>query len=338
MEKLLTRDEFRENCLSRDKGLCVVCGEKGVDVHHIIERRLFPDGGYYMGNGATLCSECHLKAESTELSCGEIREAVGIKDVVLPPHLYRDQPYDKWGNPVLPNGTRLKGELFEDESVQKIIKPVLSLFVQYVKYPRTYHLPWSPGMTKDDKQIKSASIFEGKRVIVTEKMDGENTTMYRDYCHARSLEFEPHPSRNWAKALHAQVSFEIPEGWRVCCENVYARHSIEYKNLKSYVYLFSIWNDKNICLSWDETVDWAKLLGMEHVEVLYDGIWDEKKMRDLYVPEKGGQEIEGYVVRLAEEFHYSQFRNSVAKYVRENHVTSIHNWKFQQVIPNKLEQ
>jgi 5-methylcytosine-specific restriction endonuclease McrA len=46
---LLTRDRFRESVLARDNHACVVCKRKGIplDAHHIIERRLFPDGGYY---------------------------------------------------------------------------------------------------------------------------------------------------------------------------------------------------------------------------------------------------------------------------------------------------
>lgn len=42
------------------------------------------------------------------------------------------------------------------------------------KYPRTYHLSSSPGKTSDDKVISDMSEFEGKEVVVTEKMDGEN--------------------------------------------------------------------------------------------------------------------------------------------------------------------
>lgn len=36
-------------------------------------------------------------------------------------------------------------------------------------------------------------------VVITEKMDGENTTLYRDGLHARSLDSRHHPSRNWVK-------------------------------------------------------------------------------------------------------------------------------------------
>lgn len=42
-----------------------------------------------------------------------------------------------------------------------------------MKYPRTPHLPWSEGMTSDDKMLKTTNIFVGNRVIVTEKLDGD---------------------------------------------------------------------------------------------------------------------------------------------------------------------
>src|SRR5215831_10269753 len=121
MEGLLSRDEFRNGVLRRDGHRCVICGAPAVDAHHIIERRLFGDGGYYLDNGASVCREHHLKAESTQLSCDEIREAAGIRTVVLPQHFYPDQPVDKWGNPILPDGRRLRGELFDDPNVQKVI-------------------------------------------------------------------------------------------------------------------------------------------------------------------------------------------------------------------------
>jgi len=43
-----------------------------------------------------------------------------------------------------------------------------------VKYPRTPHLPWSEGASEDDIQLINAEMFEGKNVVVTEKLDGEN--------------------------------------------------------------------------------------------------------------------------------------------------------------------
>lgn len=55
MRILLTRDDFREFVFKRDNHKCVVCGEPAVDAHHILERRLFHDSGYYLDNGASLC-------------------------------------------------------------------------------------------------------------------------------------------------------------------------------------------------------------------------------------------------------------------------------------------
>jgi hypothetical protein len=259
---LLARDEFREAVFARDGRRCVICAAPGVDAHHILERRLFDNGGYYLDNGATLCEACHIRAEMTVLTCEEIREAAGIPQVALPPHLYGDERYDKWGNLLLPNGTRLRGELFYDGSVQKILAAggVLGLFTNRVRYPRTYHLPWSPGMAEEDRVLASTAAFEGKEVVVTVKMDGEQTTLYRDYLHSRSLEWRGHSSRSWVANLHGQMGWKIPEGWRICGENLYARHSIEYRPLLSYLLLFPVWNEGNVCLPWAETLEWAALL------------------------------------------------------------------------------
>lgn len=334
--QLLSRNEFRYQVFARDNYKCVVCKASAVDAHHVIERRLFHDGGYYLNNGVSVCSDCHLKAESTEISCEKLRELAGIKEFPLPEHLYHDQPYDKWGNPILPNGMRLKGELFEEEPVQKMLAPMLALFAEHIKYPRTYHFPWSPGLINDDRMLADLSHFQGEQVISTVKMDGENTTFYSDYLHARSTDYEAHPSRTWIKALHGRIAHDIPKGWRICGENLFAKHSIAYQNLSDYFLVFSVWNDKNICQSWDETKEWAELLGLKTVPVLYEGLWDEEKIRGLYQETHNGDTCEGYVVRVRREFHYREFRNVVGKYVRKAHVQTNDHWMRQAVVPNKI--
>jgi uncharacterized protein YbdZ (MbtH family) len=164
------------------------------------------------------------------------------------------------------------------------------------KYPRTPHLPWSDGVNDDDRVIGSLSSFEGKRVIVTEKMDGENTTLYRNYTHARSVDGRNHPTRNWVKQFWSGISNNIPEGWRVCGENLYAKHSIHYTNLSTYFMGFSLWNEQNVCLGWDETLEWFALIGITPVPVLYDGIFNERTIKKLW-DEKDWANREGYVVR-----------------------------------------
>jgi hypothetical protein len=271
----------------------------------------------------------------------ETREACGIQKKCLPPHFYDDEVYDKWGNIILQNGNRLKGELFFDESVQKILKEgkVLELFVDYVKYQRTWHCPWSPGITDDDRALKDMSAFEGKHVIVTEKMDGENFSGYQDYCHARSVDSRSHPSRAWAKTFWAQRAYLLPKGWRVCAENMYAQHSIIYNNLDTYLYGFSIWDEFNNCLDWDDTIEYFELLDMQSVPVLYDGIYDEKIIKALYDDKKDHDSKEGYVIRTYDGFSYSEFKNRVAKYVRKNHVATGDHWMFnKKILPNGLKE
>lgn len=344
MVKLLTRVHFRNSVFERDGGKCVFCPNDAVNAHHILERRLWtaPDqfGGYFTTNGASVCEEHHIKCETTEISVEDVRIACGIAKPIIPEHLYDDQIYDKWGNIILPNGQRLKGDLFFDESVQKILEKgnVLDVFIKYVKYQRTYHLPWSQGVSKDDRVHKNMDNFIGKRVIVSEKMDGENTNLYNDYFHARSIDGRNHPSRNWSKQFWSTFKADIPEDWRICCENVYAKHSIHYKGLKTYVFGFSVWDEKNTCLSWDDTLDWFELLGITPVRVLYDGIYDEQKIRALW-SQADYDRVEGYVVRLADSFSYSEFRKSIGKFVRKDHVNpNSHHWFAQQVVPNSLDK
>lgn len=334
---LLSRNEFREGVCSRDKNLCVICQDQGQDAHHILERRLWADGGYYLDNGATLCGSCHILAEQTILSCEDIRKAANIKNIIIPAHLYPDEQYDKWGNSILLNGTRMRGELFYDESVQKILAPVLNKFTKYIKYPRTWHLPKSPGATKDDRILSSHSIFEDKEVIVTVKMDGENTTFYNDYMHARSLDSHNDATRHWVLNYHSQIAWQIPDDWRICGENLFAKHSIHYKKLPSYFMMFSIWDQSNYCLSWDETAEWASLINISLVPVFYSGIWDEKYIYNLIQKHYNGNEMEGLVVRLADQFHYRDFANSVGKYVRAGHVQTSHSWRREAIIRNELD-
>lgn len=206
-----------------------------------------------------------------------------------------------------------------------------------VKYPRTFHLPWSPGATDDDKILDDVAHFEGKIVVVTEKLDGENCTIGRNYSHARSTDSANHPSRDWVKQFAAGFQFDIPDGWRLCGENLFAKHSIGYDALPSYFMLFSIWDNTNTCLSWDDTVEYAAMLGVHHVPVLYKGPWDEEKIRKIFDGNSSvGGTAEGYVVRNAGSFPYSAFGRNIAKYVRKGHVQTDTHWMQQAIKPNKL--
>ena len=287
-----------------------------------------------------MCEKHHLECEQTIIPVEDVRLACGITKKIMPPHLYDDHIYDKWGNPVAEDGTRAKGELFSDGSVQKVLAQgdKLRLFSSRVKYPRTYHLPWSPGVNDDDRILWDVSHLAqpGTEIVITLKMDGENTTMYSDYIHARSLDSRNHESRNWVKNFWSKISGDIPEGWRVCGENLYAKHSIYYGSLRSYFYGFSIWDERNVCLGWDQTLEWFHLLGIHPVPVLYRGPYDELKIQKLWGSAATlGQE--GYVVRRADEIPYGEFRIKVGKFVRKDHVQTVKHWMHgQRIEPNKI--
>ncbi|MFH0177062.1 RNA ligase family protein [Streptomyces cacaoi] len=200
-------------------------------------------------------------------------------------------------------------------------------------YPRTPHVPWSPGFSADDVRAGGLGGFVGREVVVTEKLDGENTTLYADGLHARSLDSAHHPSRAWVKALQGRVGARIPAGWRVCGENLYARHSIPYDVLDSYFYGFSVWDERDRCLGWDETVRFLRGLGVPAPPVLWRGTFDERALRRLRV-ETGRQE--GYVVRTVEGFAREDFAGQVAKWVRPGHVTTGTHWMHAAVVANGL--
>lgn len=228
------------------------------------------------------------------------------------------------------------GELLKDQpsSVRTAMK---------VKYPRTFHLPWSQGATDDDKTHTFEAIekmFGGKEVVVTEKMDGENTTIYSTgECHARSLDSAGHESRDYVRGKAREIGCAgLPEGWRVMGENLYAKHSIAYDLLPDYFVMFGVADKSNNALPWDEVEVWANLLEVPHAPVIWRGRWDTEKVMGMY-PFKSffstSAPAEGYVVRVAGGFPMAQFDKYVAKFVRAGHVQpGSQHWMSQKVQPN----
>ena len=198
-----------------------------------------------------------------------------------------------------------------------------------MKYPRTPHLPGSPGMTADDKRISStglAKLKSGIELICTEKMDGGNLTMTRNSFYSRSLTSGTQHWDTLAKQMWASLRYDIPKEWRISGESMYARRSVPYENLPGPYIVFGIWNENNDLLSWDETVTWCELLGLPHVPVLYRG-----KSFDAAIKAWGAKlnpdTSEGYVVRDAGSFNYADFKNHVGKYVRADHVRTRADWR-----------
>jgi len=247
--KLLTRNEFREAVFKRDGYKCVICGQQGKDAHHILERRLFKEaeevGGYFLENGSTLCEAHHLLAENTSLSCESIRSACGISQIVLPKHFEKSYSYDKWGNILLENGKKARGELFYEEPVQKVLHPFLHDFEKYVPYPFL--------LTK--KEV--GNIFKGEEVVILEVLAGEKQVWYENYIHAQKIEMFIE-NENWHK-IKSLID-----------ENMYLQ------GIQTEEFRLSFVGIENEFLSWEETKEYANILNIKTFPIFYEGIFKEE--------------------------------------------------------------
>jgi hypothetical protein len=200
------------------------------------------------------------------------------------------------------------------------------------KYPRTYHLPYSPGTTNDDKISDSVSSLIGIDIVITEKLDGSNSSITKDGVYARShVDFSKNPWDKEVWNIFHLIKRDLDEDVFLFGENLEGVHSIEYTNLDSYFYIFGI-RDNNIWIPWEKVEEYSYLLDIPTVPVLFKGVVNsEKELKqivDKLVSEKSelGGEREGIVVRRADMFHNDDFAENVMKCVRKDHVTTDEHW------------
>ncbi len=212
--------------------------------------------------------------------------------------------------------------------------------MNYSKYKSTPHFPFSPQINEDDFIIKTTDIFSD--VIISEKRDGENTSMYyNNKIHARSIDSGNHPSRSWVKGLYSRIKYYIPEGIILRGENLYAKHSIMYTDLISYFEIFQIQKYDTV-LSWNDTLEVISEINFKSgenlitVPVLYKGNYSKETVLDI-IKNLDLNTQEGIVVRNTAEFPVNWFEFNVAKWVRKNHVQTSEHWMNSEVIPNKLK-
>lgn len=213
------------------------------------------------------------------------------------------------------------------------------------KYNRTYHFPFSQGALNDDKIATSIDGVVGVPIVITEKMDGSNTSLETEGCFARTHSGPPvHASFDGLKALHGSVKWKIPLGMQFFGEWIFAKHSIEYSALPGYFLLFNVRDlTNNLWLSWEEVEMWAQEIGVPTVPVLFKGtVHSETELEKLVMslmpqPSYCGGIREGVVVRKSEQFSNDDFSRYVLKSVRANHITTDEHWKNQEIVRNKLK-
>ena len=82
------------------------------------------------------------------------------------------------------------------------------------------------------------------------------------------------------------------------------------------------------------------MLDLETVPVLYEGEYDEAKVRACFTGKSvfGNSKQEGYVMRLRGKIPWEKHKDSFGKAVRKGHVQTDANWMYQKVVPNKLKE
>jgi hypothetical protein len=201
------------------------------------------------------------------------------------------------------------------------------------KYNRTYHLPWSPGTTSDDRISDDVDALLGTEIVITEKLDGENCGMTDEGVYARShATFTTSAWSREVRQLHKmKVENMLGEGVFLFGENMEGIHSIEYTNLESYFYIFGV-RDNEIWIPWEQVEEYSYLLDIPTVPVLFKGVVNSAKelqkiVEDLVSkPSELGGKREGIVVRTAGMFHNDDFADNVMKWVRKDHVSTDVHW------------
>ncbi|MGN7821209.1 RNA ligase family protein [Chitinophaga sp. 22536] len=211
------------------------------------------------------------------------------------------------------------------------------------KYGRTYHYPFSPGTTSDDRIQHDYWdwLVNIPQLIHTEKLDGENNCLSRHGVFARS-HVAPTTSP-WTESIRRywqSIKNDLGD-LEIFLENLYAVHSIEYKNLDHHFYVFGV-REHDRWLSWEETCFYASMLDLPVVPVA--GVITPPAVRQDFERDTlaltGGRGafdphdaftgeptvMEGIVSRNAAGYPVSEFSHNVFKYVRKGHVKTDQHW------------
>lgn len=212
------------------------------------------------------------------------------------------------------------------------------------KYGRTYHFPFSPGTTSDDRFNHAywEDIQRIETLVHTEKLDGENNCLNQFGVFARS-HVAPTTSL-WTSQLRERWELMKNDlgNIELFGENLYAVHSIEYKHIEEYYFIFAV-RQLDKWLSWEEVKFYAAMFDFPTVpELAIEPIIEFKKESFQIEIENWAQEEsvfgsfnpftgedctrEGVVTRNIEEYPVKEFMHNVFKYVRKGHVKTDEHW------------
>lgn len=210
------------------------------------------------------------------------------------------------------------------------------------KYGRTFHYPFSPGTTSDDRINHDywEQVLQIDELVHTEKLDGENTCLNKYGVFARSHAAPTrHPWAGYLKERWELIKNDLKE-LEIFGENIYAIHSIEYPEIENHFYIFGI-RALDRWLSWEEVQFYAAMIDLPTVPVLSSVIPKQQKefeneilnivqqestFQSIDVYTKRPCTMEGIVSRNVDGFSVDAFRQNVFKYVRKDHVQTDDHW------------
>lgn len=305
----MRREDFREQVCERDGHECIVpwCPNEVSpdpdgpgDQHHILERQLWPNGGYRPKNGVNVCEDHHRMAEQNEIPPQAfwrwIVENAGKEGtyVPLPEDVHLGGIDQANSNTVgIWTGPEHASEFAVNKWGEPFEVPPHSDLRTYPKYPSTRHLLpvyWNSEIGtaemrtgRDDTGLTSVESFLNIPLVTTIKMDGSNAMLVKDT-------EEPVRARNGRDAEH--VSFDqlkqeywnrnvyehLPEYLQVFGENLHTKHSIHYgcphdscggcesRNMgpavRDVFVVFGVYDTRfDLWLSWPETETIAAQIG-----------------------------------------------------------------------------
>lgn len=204
-----------------------------------------------------------------------------------------------------------------------------------MKFHRTYHLPWSPGQTSDDKTHTRKHIeqtFLGRILTITEKLDGENQDSLRTGWHLRSESATAGGVlRSRSKAHWAKVKAQLEWDTHYFVEDISNVHSIEYSCREHLFFLLAVLHkDFKYWDTWEALVKAAALAQIPPVPLLaqrvFNSVAELKAVTTQLAqqPSVLGGVREGVVVRLDEPL--DAWTPHTAKWVRAGHVQTGHRW------------
>lgn len=202
------------------------------------------------------------------------------------------------------------------------------------KYPSTPHLPFSPGVNSDDILLADCTDLIREEVVVTEKFDGGNCCIKGGQVFARTHS-QPATHESFSAVKQLSLGFAALLGdIELFGENMQGVHSIEYKNLSSFFYVFAARADGK-WFAWDDVVALAESLELPTVPVVFRGPFSSaaqlQKCMETWAQERSaiGEDVqpEGFVLRRVHAFAIASFAENMAKYVRANHVQTDPDWK-----------